>query len=289
MRLGNLSATRQGHATLSATTSSPTASYKIPATEQIASVQSFSNLYNPMINLSYNIGSIIIAKIATMPRQYTRLSHDEWKALLGLYQTGINTVEELAERYKVSSSSIAQKARAAGVVRQARFTAAAGIASATSALATLALPAIDHTSTQDRIKASNDAAYSGCLMIQRVLEASIAALAIPATPTDAAVTIRSLEQAAAVQERVNKVRRVVLRMDKENGNADAILPELPIRDMTTAEVRARRAEQERQDREVGIGRSGLDVGDEDSAPLPVEVEKEDDRIAEGCEDEIAWP
>ena len=225
-----------------------------------------------------------------MPRQYTRLSRDEWKALLGLYQTGINTVEELAQRYKVSTSSIAQRARSAGIVRRAQFSGSAGIATATTATAALALPVADDGTTEQRIRLTNDTAFLTSLQIQRILEASIAALTVPSNPVEAAATVRALEQASAVLDKLNRVRRCVLRLDKGgNENADAILPELPIRDMTTEEVRALRAQQEREDAEFSTGKGMSHGSDGTLAPLLVELEKDDDRIAEGCEDEVAWP
>ena len=222
---------------------------------------------------------------ATPTRKYTRLDADSWKALLGLYATGVNTVEELAARYDVSTSAIMQRARLAGITRRASFrasvgTATAGIAAAASGATSLA-PIADKATAEERITATNDAAYLGALAIQRMLDASIAAFTMPTSSVEAAALIRALDQAAAVQERVNKIRRTVLRLDRENMNSDVILPELPIREMTAEEYLALRAEQAREDQAHSVASLDRDLG----ALTTGELIELDDRVAEGCDDD----
>ncbi|NPD68712.1 hypothetical protein HN018_13125 [Lichenicola cladoniae] len=186
-----------------------------------------------------------------MARRYTKLTKDEWSCIIDRYASGVTTIPELSARYSVSTSSIAQKVRAAGKVRTASFKPGAGIAAAAAAVAGIKLapePPIGAgkpttAETEARIIATNAAALSGALMIQRMLQASLAVMTLPTTPHDVAATVRMLDQAATVAERVNKIRRTVLRMDRENSQSDAILPELPIRDMTTLETKSLRLEQ----------------------------------------------
>lgn len=212
-----------------------------------------------------------------MTRSYMRLNPDDWKALLGLYQTGVNTCEDLAARYGVSTSAIMTRARSAGVTRRSSFKAASyGIAAAASALTKLP-PLIDDSTIEGRIRATTEAAYIGSLSIQRMLDASIAAFTVPTTSNEGAATIRALDQAASVLDRLHKTRRVALRMDTVNSNADTILPELPIRQMSNREHEALRAEQAREDQDTGTT-TGVDA----SANLDVKL-AEDDRLAEGCD------
>lgn len=166
----------------------------------------------------------------------------------------------------------------------ARFSATAGIAAASGAA--LALSASDALSdpgtTEGRIKATIDAAYLGSLAIQRLLEASIAAFTVPTNPTEAAATIRALEQAAATQHKVDAIRRRLLRLEKENQNADVILPVLPIRQMTNAEVEALRLEQRQFDDRPLFDMNASSGSQVDDAPL--DLDEVDDRLAEGCDE-----
>ena len=71
-----------------------------------------------------------------------------------------------------------------------------------------------------------------------MLDASLAAMTMPTSPNEVAASVRMLDQTAAVAERINKVRRTVLRMDRENQNSHVILPELPIWSKRPAEAAA---------------------------------------------------
>lgn len=225
-----------------------------------------------------------------MARRYTRLSKDEWDCLIDLYKTGVSTIPDLAVRYGVSTSSITQRVRSAGVKRLASFSPTTGIAAAASAIAgiTLELPPPIGTGkpttedTERRVIETNNAALHGAMMIQKLLEVSLAAMVMPTNPVEIAATVRMLDQAAAVQERVNKVRRVVLRMDGFNQNADVVLPELPIRDMTSAEYKQIRLEQEKYDG-LPTGIDAFDAQDLEDEPEP------DDVVEDGDDDEPETP
>ena len=184
----------------------------------------------------------------------------------------------------MSTSSITAKARAAGIIRLAKFSATAGIATALGATATLPIlvaATSGGTSHDERTRATNDVAYLGALAIQRVLDAAVAAFTMPTSAGEAAATLRALEQAASVQERINKVRRTVLRLDRENSNSDAVLPELPIRTMADAEIAALQAEQAAFDGlSVADQRDRLDQLDRDAQ------DGADDVSAEPAEDHV---
>ncbi len=233
---------------------------------------------------------------ATSSRKYTVLGADDWKCIIELYQTGVNTLSELSARFDVSIRAIQNRARSAGATRRAAFKPAA-LSAAKAGVAALSpfvaaapsgkrlTPEQRTVIHEDRIEATNEAAYMGALNLQRLLNMAMAAMPTPTTAAEGAALIRAIDQAAVAQERINKIRRTVLRLDQENQFSDVILPELPIREMSAAEYEALRADQAREDRAHGIAALDRDldtfVTDEMLTHPP------DDRVAEGCEDDQA--
>ena len=65
---------------------------------------------------------------------------------------------------------------------------------------------------------------------------------------EVAATVRCADTAATAMDRCNKVRRQVLRHDQNNTNADFVLHEWPITEMSALEMEAVRAEQTRDER-----------------------------------------
>ena len=228
-----------------------------------------------------------------MTRRYTRLTPDEWNCLIDLYATGVATIPALADRYSVSTSSITQKVRAAGKTRTVSF--GAGIATATSAVSAIAGIKLDPIApignrkptteeTEARVIATNAAALHGAMMGEQLVYIAFAALAAspPTTLNDVSALSRVLEKLTAAHERAINIRRKALRMDRENSNSDAILPELPIRTMTDAEVRAIRVEQAIQDGNPIADQ--IDPLDQLDQVQDVEATTEDDDHVEGFQE-----
>ena len=196
-------------------------------------------------------------------RQYTKLSSSDWDALIRIYSCGGATLFELSATHGVSVSAIMSHARARGATRRGTLPPAAAVravsstAKTASGITTGIVPRSLAT-TEDKIRETNEAAYADATAIQNLLRIALAALPAPASPAELSAVVRCADQAANTLDRCNKIRRQVLRMDRENNAADAMLPELPIIEMTQLETEAMRAQQAREDRELGVEVSHAD-------------------------------
>ena len=212
-------------------------------------------------------------------RKYTKLSKAEFDSIVAIYSCGGSTLLELSEKYGVSVGTLMNQAKARGATRRASFPAMTAPTTPSTVSKTVA-SATAHTAprslatTAERIAETNDSAYLDAAAIQGALRAALAALPIPTTPAELAATIRSMDQAATALDRCNKIRRLVLRLDRENFGADVVLPDLPIIEMTQLEVYEMRAAQESEDRQLG-----LDAPEPDDAPE--EPDDDNDVVAVG--------
>jgi hypothetical protein len=120
---------------------------------------------------------------------------------------------------------------------------------------------------EDRIRATNDDVYADALAIQFLIRLAVAALPQPTNAQEAAATVRAADMAVTALDRCNRIRRTVLRLDKENHDADVVLPNLPITEMTDLETAAMRADQARDDRELGITTPAGYGEEEDGMPI----------------------
>ena len=214
-------------------------------------------------------------------RRYTKLSVDEWNTITETYQSGISTLQEIADKYNVSIGAILSQAKARGIARRGAFPAGAAIKAlaggASASVAAALIPPTPHASCkptaasqEERIRATNDDGYNDAVAIQRLLRLAIAALPAPTTQQEAAATIRAADMAVTALDRANRVRRAILRLDRDNVDADIVLPELPITEMTDAEVTQMREAQEREDREQ-YG-DAVPVGDISEEPEVEDIE-----------------
>ena len=187
-------------------------------------------------------------------RPYRKLCASDYDSICSIYETGSSTLKEISQKYGISIGSILNQAKARGVSRRGTFPATTTLASASKASAALVIPSTTASATAaEKIRATNDDAYNDAVAIQHLIRASIGALQCPTTAQEAAATVRAADLAVTALDRCNRIRRAVLRLDKENHQADLVLPDLPIYEMTNLECEAMRAEQEAEDRQHGIG------------------------------------
>lgn len=188
------------------------------------------------------------AKTTSRKRSYKRLSPEEWRTVSQLYGTGSVTLPELSAQFGVSVRSLQNHLAESGTLKGSAAHEATKAATA-HALATASPPPAMLT---ERIRAAKEATYSNALTLQTMLMAQLLPLQEGTIALPPGAAVRVIEQAANALDRVRRVQWAALGIDKEDPTAIEDLPELPIRELTPEEVEEIRAQQQADDRQLGI-------------------------------------
>lgn len=189
-----------------------------------------------------------------MARKYKRVTDEQWQEITDKYLLGASA-KELSEEYDVAESTISTRFTRLGISKRLTTALAAPtpIVPASSSHSASALPSIP-TGTEltaeevtQRIRTVRQAGYYDALQLQQIIRATISALPTPTSIRESAAIAKTVESLTNSLGKVYRVAEKALQMDRENADADAILPELPIREMTDIEVRIIRHRQELED------------------------------------------
>jgi len=230
-----------------------------------------------------------IEKPMSSKRSYVTLTKQQWNEILELYGSGGTTAKELSEQYGVSASAISKKAADAGIKRYTRIapiTPASGANPSTGAglaharfktpQAKLFKP-MNTDELRDAITNAKQSTLASADALATILNSAIGSMVQPTTPNEVVQTARTADMLGAALSRVWKIRREVLGVDRENRDADAVLPDLPIMEMTELQVKALRRRQRQDD-----GVQGLNTPDsDDDDALEGEAEPEIECVEEG--------
>jgi len=229
-----------------------------------------------------------IGKPMSAKRSYVTLTKHQWNEILELYGSGGTTAKELSEQYGVSASAISKKAADAGIKRYTRIapitasganpSIGAGMAHARfkTPQAKLFKP-MDTDELRDAITNAKQSTLASADALATILNSAIGSMVQPTTPNEVVQTARTADMLGAALSRVWKIRREVLGVDRENRDADAVLPELPIMEMTELQVKALRERQRQDDGAQGLNTPESDADD----VLEGDTDPEIERVEEG--------
>lgn len=176
-------------------------------------------------------------------RKYKKLSPADWASIEALYSSGGTTLAELSDEYGVSVRSIQlhlakdglKKGEAEAAVKEA----------AKARIVARAMPQAE--ALADRIRLARDTALADAEELQNFIRETLAEVRSGGTLLSVPARMRLADQAAHSLDRVHRLQRTILGMDKEAQAWEVELPELPIRVLTDEEVREIRAKQEAED------------------------------------------
>lgn len=196
-----------------------------------------------------------------------RLNLKQWTEMRGEFLAGV-TVADLSEKYGVTKSAIYQRFKRFGI------------------------DVVAVTNQQDRERGEKEAEEK----LKRIkqtrdmdfrLSEHLEKLAINVQndkslkESERGDRLKNIQRTMNIVSQAWKNKRSILGLDAENKNVDAILPTLPIREMTDLEEAALRKRQEQEAQGVVFDDDGNPILDAD--PLD-DDEPEDDRVIEDGED-----
>ncbi|MGG5889448.1 hypothetical protein ACLF3G_20115 [Falsiroseomonas sp. HC035] len=190
-------------------------------------------------------------------RRYAKLKPTEDADLVALWSAGGMTADDLAARFGMSRRGIQQALIRLGSPKKG------GARPAPRVLAVPPIPA-PPAKPADRQRGAIDSAYVNAVHLEALtmlaVNDAVAGGGIPA--------LRALDLAASALARLTTIKRAAAGLGAINPITEADLPELPIREITPAEIAAMRAQQLADDAE------GL-------AHMHDDDDEDDDLISEG--------